>query len=159
MSVIGAIVGRALIPLAFAASVIAVAPAPANAAANPPDVTEGNTAGPHRADISCNITRGAHTGGTFCSDGWTWRDFPWPDGRKETFIVGWDYAVWHTWQRYNGDTEWSNWISLGGRANAGVWLLGYRDTPAIRILGTDNNFYCRYWGRLRGWDRWYPCTP
>lgn len=103
----------------------------------------------------CNITRGSYQGGRMCGTGWAVVDLTWSDGRQETFIVGWDEAVWHIYQRYAGDSAWSGWSSLGGGANSGVFGLS-ANPPGIWIYGWDNQPYCDVWTGSQ-WSGWFSC--
>ncbi|MGQ5262499.1 hypothetical protein ACTWLT_17300 [Micromonospora sp. ZYX-F-536] len=104
----------------------------------------------------CNIYRGAYRGGMLCGDSYASRDFTHPDGRKETFIIGYDQAMWHIYQRYAGDTQWSGWSSMGGGFNSGVSL--WRSSPLIVYgNGLDNRAYCNSLREGLPWTGWYRC--
>jgi hypothetical protein len=111
----------------------------------------------------CNITRGSYTGGYDCDT--VISEHSWADGRQETFIVGWDYAVWHIWQRWRGDTEWSGWASLGGevlhyRSNYGGVYIPSHDPLIIGVYGTDLAKYCKqFFPTYGGWGvHWFSCN-
>jgi hypothetical protein len=102
----------------------------------------------------CYITRGAHQGGRICD--WSYVDVVWNDGRKETFIIGWDYAMWHIWQRYNGDPTWSGWQTMNGGFTAGVSVPSM-NPPTVKARGLDYNYYCKR-HTSSGWTpNWYRC--
>jgi hypothetical protein len=102
---------------------------------------------------ACPITRHGYSGYYICgfrTDYWTWGG----DGNIEYFVIGLDYAVWHTWPGAGG------WHSLGGVAGQydvnGVWALP--TTRYIRVIGTDNQWWCRYWSGGT-WPGWTPSCP
>jgi hypothetical protein len=138
-------------------SAAAVAAEPANAA-----VAAGSPDGAVRpAEARCRITRGSHGGGRMC-DKYV-RDYTWADGRQETFIVGWDYAAWHIWQRWAGDTEWSGWASLGGHAQEYSWsgmFIASEYPLIIMMFGTDGEKYCKqFFPTYGGWGvNWFSCN-
>jgi hypothetical protein len=85
----------------------------------------------------------------------------WRDGRWEVFVVGIDHAIWHYFQLYNGDPNWSGWFSLGGYATDGV-LPGHDPLSevTIKVVGRDGNYWCDRstpGSTPSGWSGFYRC--
>jgi hypothetical protein len=77
-------------------------------------------------------------------------------GRYESFVIGGNYAMWHTW------TGQSGWYSLGGAfcglASCGVYASG--SYPNIVLSGwdsADTRLYCDERTDSGGWTGWYGC--
>lgn len=105
----------------------------------------------------CNIYRGAYRGGMLCGGSYVSRDFTHPDKRKETFIIGYDEAMWHIYQRYEGDAQWSGWESMGGGFHSGVFL--DKSSPLIVYGdGLNNRPYCNSLRPGYPWSGWYLCN-
>jgi hypothetical protein len=107
----------------------------------------------------CLISVGHYTGGLICGTNALTEFWSYGQGqyREEVFIVGWDSAIWHIWQRYPGDPAWSGWYSLGGGALNGVWQ--YNSLNIIEITGLDSNPWCDAPAASpSGWSGWYQCN-
>jgi hypothetical protein len=107
---------------------------------------------------SCEIERGGHKGYYICQ--YPPKDITWPDGHKQTFVVGTDYAVWDIYQL--GTSEWwSNWRSLGGQARSSVRVDVLTSSQIdIRVWGTTDSWWCKSWTPSSDWPRWWKaCVP
>jgi hypothetical protein len=108
------------------------------------------------APPGCDIWRGPHRGQRICNTDWI-DIFQHPNGLWETFVVGTDFAIWHSWE--TAIDVWTPWQSLGGtvqcwngapcRAWDGVRLVGQQ--PTIQVRGTDGRNWCRTWPWTQGW--------
>ena len=135
-------------------SVPVAAQASESTAAGEPVVlqTAASPSGGVSVQSQCTIKRGAHVGGYICE--YNYMDARWSGGRLETFIIGWDRAMWHTYQRFVGDTEWSPWESMGGGFTSGITM------PVWGILqarGLDNKTYYCNQTVPGGWSGWFAC--
>jgi len=104
-------------------------------------------------------------GGTFvCFNsnyrtGEVWQYYP--DGTKQVFVSGLNYALWTRWDNTNG--TWSGWTSIGGKIawNTTPGLLADREyswIPVVVVYGTDYKTYCRGRYRTGSWYPWTRCT-
>jgi hypothetical protein len=79
------------------------------------------------------------------------------NGLFETFVVGTDFAIWHSWE--TSVDVWTAWQSLGGTVHCknaspcsaadGVRL--FNSSPTVQVKGTDNLQWCRIWPWTLGW--------
>jgi hypothetical protein len=106
------------------------------------------------AEASCKITRFGYVGYRICSPETTIIDNPWwHDTAKESFVIGSDHAVWHSWPGSGG------WKSMGGGALADgtadldAWYNG-KDHRTVGVYGPDYHWWCSV---LKGtkWSGWY----
>ncbi|MFH9422860.1 hypothetical protein [Streptomyces sp. NPDC017529] len=89
-------------------------------------------------------------GDYICEYGEAWATFP--DGSKQVFIIGSDFAVWTRWGSGN---SWSNWQSLGGGARSGVRVDGNGTwTPTIGVVGNDGDRWYRHRLASGTWTGW-----
>lgn len=145
MSMLSRITRRTIMPVALLAALV-LAPTAASA-------TPAVTGVQSRAATTCGISRGSYAGAYICET--SVLNFRWPDGRYETFVIGTDNQVYHAWQRWVGDLQWSGWYSMGGFASAGVYL--FDSSPTIQALGgLDGRWYCNWWWGA-DWSGWYVC--
>jgi hypothetical protein len=113
-------------------------------------------AAPARAHSVCDTPYWLPYGQFICLWGMTEVEY---DDRLHVFVVGTDYAVWHTWETsVNG--PFARWTSLGGVARGPVtsWL-GEQDGAkwiAINVLGTTHSMYCKWYNRPPVTGAWYP---
>ncbi|GAA1868915.1 hypothetical protein [Asanoa iriomotensis] len=141
--------------LLTAAALTGISAAPAAAADPSPGPEVATSGGPDfTAAGMCNIYRGAYRGGMLCGGAYRSQDYTHPDGRKETFIIGYDQAMWHIYQRYPGDASWSGWSSMGGGFLSGANLLK-PDPLIVYGNGLDNEPYCKTY--KPPWTGWYRC--
>ncbi len=108
----------------------------------------------------CDIRKGSYTGWRVC--GLSQAAYTYTDGREEWFVIGMDLAVWHIWQRWEGDTRWSGWYSLGGRilwpGDYGVvrYFASGVNRPEIRVVGTDGRCWARrFRPEVPTWSDWF----
>ncbi|RLP91260.1 hypothetical protein EAD98_23810 [Micromonospora sp. CV4] len=143
-------------------SVVAVQPAAAAAAATVSrveqvslDVTQCN-----RTNHHIYVVRGAQTGGSMCGPGYFLVNAYWSDGHQETFIIGWDQAVWQTYSN-PARTTWIPWRSMGGGFIAGLDTRNPLNPLTIRGYGLNGKRYCKtYTGVSPGWPtNWSLCDP
>jgi hypothetical protein len=102
---------------------------------------------------SCEVVRGGRLGHRICE--YDWFEWTWADGRRHTFIIGLNYAVYTIVEYAGGGT--SGWASLGGSARNGVYP-DYVSSPSnlgIWVYGSNYAPYCK---ALNGsWGSWYAC--
>lgn len=149
--------GRILTAVIALAAVLAF---PGVAGASPSPVESRSGALPAG---KCWITRGDYTGGRMCGSTFYVAEYQWPDGRLETFIVGWDRAIYHIWQASPVDTRWSGWESLGGGFIAGPHLeaVGNLTVWGGGLPPNTGVPYCKQY-TPGGWSpNWYSsgCSP
>lgn len=92
-------------------------------------------------------------------NGEVWQYYP--NGTKQVFVSGLDYALWTRWDKTNG--TWSGWTSMGGKiARNTTPGLGadreYTWVPFVVVYGTDNRTWCRGRYRSGAWWAWSRCT-
>jgi hypothetical protein len=115
------------------------------------------------ASGDCTVPRGAYVGTVKCDSfvlDFFWEDFgAFPfNGRWETFVLGTDGQVYHIWQEYANDENWSQWYSLGGyQVRWGVGLYYNQPIPKIVVEGGDSRSYCKSWDGDRWTESWYLC--
>ncbi len=109
---------------------------------------------PAAAGMGCVKTIGAYTKGQLC-DTQTLDVTHTENGLREVFILGEDHAVWHIWQRFSGDRNYSGWQSLGGYAIAGVRIYPVGNL-IIEVTGSDSLPWCNNWSPS-SWSGWYRC--
>ncbi|NXY93265.1 hypothetical protein HYE82_02330 [Streptomyces sp. BR123] len=90
-------------------------------------------------------------GDYICEYGESWQTYP--NGQRQVFIVGTDFAV---WTRYShADGNWSGWQSMGGRAASGVRVEGNNTwNPTISHVGTDGDRWYRHRLISGSWTNW-----
>jgi hypothetical protein len=104
-------------------------------------------------ESSCAITRGGLVGHYICET--KYRTWTFADGRRHTFIIGLDHAVWNIVEYATGGS--SGWRSLGGWAQVGVnlYYIFSESNLGIVTIGRDGNLWCK---DLNGrWGSWHPC--
>jgi hypothetical protein len=101
---------------------------------------------------SCDVIRGGKLGKRICE--YDWFDYTWSDGRRHTFIIGLNYAVYNIVEYAGGGT--SGWASLGGSARNGVYL-DYLSSPSYLSIWVYGSNYLPYCRGLNG--SWAPGTP
>ncbi|MFF5705059.1 hypothetical protein ACFY7H_21510 [Streptomyces sp. NPDC012794] len=90
-------------------------------------------------------------GDYICEYGEAWQTFP--NGQRQVFIVGSDFAVWTRYNYTNGD--WSSWQSLSGKARSGVRIEGNNTwTPTISVVGMDGDRWYRHRLTSGTWTGW-----
>lgn len=139
-----------------------VASAESQAGAFTVETMKVTTAAPDGSDgantAACGVAvrRGAYTGYALC--GTDILDVWYSNGIRETFVVGTTSRnnIYHIWQRYVGDTQWTGWRTLPGNGTAidGIWP--WASSPLIvYVVGTTGYLYCNRRGT--SWSGWYLC--
>ncbi|WMX43965.1 hypothetical protein [Streptomyces roseicoloratus] len=90
-------------------------------------------------------------GAYICEYGEAWHTFP--NGTRQVFVVGTDFAV---WTRFNNTAgTWSSWQSLGGTVRSGVWVDGSGTwNPTISVVGMDGERWFRHRLSSGSWTAW-----
>ncbi|MFJ9648894.1 hypothetical protein ACWEPM_33810 [Streptomyces sp. NPDC004244] len=90
-------------------------------------------------------------GDYICEYGESWHTYP--NGQRQVFIIGTDFAIWTRWNDSNGN--WSGWESMGGRAASGVRVEGNKTwNPTISHVGTDGDRWYRHRLNSGSWTNW-----
>jgi hypothetical protein len=114
-------------------------------------VTAGVLTAPSAAHAStCSTPAGPPRGYYVCEYGTTF--VVWPDGHRQYFVVGTDYAVWDSYEFNPYSNQWSNWRYLGGTARSHV--TAYRLSTShidLNVQGTDYLTYCKRWTSTEDW--------
>ncbi|MFJ3876162.1 hypothetical protein ACIPW5_01730 [Streptomyces sp. NPDC090077] len=131
---------------ALAASTLALAGAALSGVASAAPAPAPN---PAAAAGYCHV---AGLGGDYiCEYGEAWQTFP--NGTRQVFIVGTDFAVWTRWNNTGGG--WSDWQSLGGTVRSGVRIEGNNTwTPTISVVGMDGERWYRHRLNSGSWTGW-----
>jgi hypothetical protein len=158
VALFGALAGALLVPTAIAYGSDEPARTPATIEAR--TATAAVPAAAAAEPCAQPIVRGAYLGYMICGLPYI-NNHTWPDGRKETFVIGLDYAVWHIWQRSPQDSVWSGWKRMNSDTSRteryGVKRITINPLK-IRVLGTNNLGYCTHW-TAAGWvDPFYRCN-
>ncbi|MFI9204302.1 hypothetical protein [Streptomyces sp. NPDC053048] len=132
---------------ALAATTLALAGAALTGVASAP----AQAATPQAAGY-CHV--GGGLGGDYiCEYGEAWMTYP--EGNRQVFVIGTDFAVWTRWQYAGGG--WSDWNSFGGKLRSGVRIDGNNTwTPTISAVGDDGERWYRHRlssGSWTGWQR------
>ena len=95
-------------------------------------------------------------GNTICEYGQSWTT--WPNGARQVFVIGTNYAVYTRWQEARGG-RYVAWTSLGGKARSGVAVHRSSSatwTASISVTGTNGNTYFRNRGNtsISQWGPW-----
>lgn len=94
----------------------------------------------------CEVIVYGYRGSRICEFTWSYLDHP--SGKREYFVVGANYHIYHIWDGSGG------WHSLGGRARAATPNGAYSYHYGVETYGTNNALYCRNWP----WTaRWFQC--
>ncbi|AZM92504.1 hypothetical protein [Streptomyces sp. W1SF4] len=102
----------------------------------------GSGPGPARNPAAAGSCHVSGLGGDYvCEYGEAWQTFP--DGTRQVFIVGTDFAVWTRYGNTSGG--WSGWESMGGEVRGGVRIEGNHTwNPTISAVGRDGDLWFRH---------------
>ncbi|MDK9500904.1 hypothetical protein QEZ40_006931 [Streptomyces katrae] len=90
-------------------------------------------------------------GDYICEYGEAWQTFP--NGTRQVFIVGTDFAVWTRYSNTSGG--WSGWESMGGTVRSGVRIEGNNTwNPTISVVGMDGERWSRHRLNSGSWTGW-----
>ncbi|MGE7390700.1 hypothetical protein ACQKM2_35005 [Streptomyces sp. NPDC004126] len=90
-------------------------------------------------------------GDYICEYGEAWQTFP--NGTRQVFIVGTDFAVWTRYSNTGGG--WSGWESMGGTVRSGVRIEGNNSwNPTISVVGMDGERWFRHRLNSGSWTGW-----
>ncbi|MEU9038453.1 hypothetical protein AB0D45_26640 [Streptomyces sp. NPDC048352] len=90
-------------------------------------------------------------GDYICEYGEAWLTYP--NGQRQVFIVGTDFAVWTRYSFAGGG--WSEWVSMGGSVRSGVRVEGGNSwTPTISVVGMDGERWYRHRLSSGSWTGW-----
>jgi hypothetical protein len=88
------------------------------------------------------------------------------DGRTHLFVVGTDWGIWFSYQRWRGG-PWSVWYDFGGEAfhnppNYYASPIAYVDESGnmltVAVKGVPfNDWFCKRYLRGQGWGPWHRC--